>query len=847
MKKIVKNINLIMCLLACLFVVSACTDDNELGKNNQSFGYFQLKIRKAQSKGITAGSELENLKDAKKVQVDLLIDNRQITQTLNLLSVSDEAAEFGLTSESMQLLTGKYTLTAYRIFGEYIEGSTEGDKAPVLQEGEPDDLTYFEVAEQQMTTVTLDVVAQLRGKLSLIIGKDFSNIQPARAGGYNPDDFNYNNIASIQVDMKAGLSGPTREYVFKTWRARNDYFFHTDTISLRENNYTVNQVRLLDKNQKLIMVIDQPSAIKIQNQVHEIDTVSIDMPLTPAFKDYIALYNIWKKMDGENWYWNGMGNKEGANWMFKYSDGTPRPMDLWGSQPGISVNPNGRVTSINLGAFNPKGMVPDEIGQLTELQSLYLGNHSDAAQIDPSQGTIVLDKFTLEQQGVDIFANRMDIAKERTRLKYRTKASSLDFKSSSETSFKYAKPYYEHDHTGYSSRITGISPEIAKCKQLSMLSIANNLVKDLPETMDQLENLTDLELYNLEMKEIPAVVTRLKGLIAFNFSKIKGLDKAKFMSSMEKFCDSPSKNTLQLIYLNENLLTELPSNIGNLVNLGLFDVSSNRISTLPMFGKEVSLVQCLLNDNLITSIPDNWFVTDDLEKLLADNNKITSFPNLFSAKSRFQVEEVSLEGNLISKFADTFKGVNIETLNLNSNKLTQLPVEFSKTESTVNFLRVSNNEIDSIPPASIEKFRSLSALEIMGNHLKYVPSNFNVESMPYLDGLDLSYNHFERFPYDVLYCPLAQLRISNQFDRQTGKKTLKEWPANIDKQPTLRVLDVHGNDIRNVLNFPVMLNYLDIHGNPNISITVPYDIFREMLEGTFKLLFDEDQDVKFQN
>ncbi|MGL4805302.1 MAG: hypothetical protein ACRC26_03040, partial [Bacteroidales bacterium] len=69
-----KNINLFLCFLTCMVLVSACSDDNELGKNNQSFGYFQLKLRKAQTKGLTAGNELENLKDAKKIQVDLLFD-----------------------------------------------------------------------------------------------------------------------------------------------------------------------------------------------------------------------------------------------------------------------------------------------------------------------------------------------------------------------------------------------------------------------------------------------------------------------------------------------------------------------------------------------------------------------------------------------------------------------------------------------------------------------------------------------------------------------------------------------------------------------------------------------------
>ncbi|MGL5787229.1 MAG: DUF4458 domain-containing protein [Bacteroidales bacterium] len=847
MKKIVKNINLLICLLACLILIPACTDDNELSKTNQAFGYFQLKLTKAQSKGITAGNELENLKDAKKVQVDLLFDNRQITQTLNLLSVSDDAAEFGLSSESMQLLTGNYTLTAYRIYGEYVEGSTAGDKAPVLQEGEPDEPMNFVVEEQKLTLVALDIVAQLRGKLSLIIGKDFSNIQPSRAG-YDPDNFNYNQIASVQVDMKAGLSGPTREYVFKTWRAKNDYLFHTDTISLRENNYTVNQVRLLDKNKKLIMVIDQPSSIEIKNQIHSRDTVSIDMPLTPAFNDYIALYNIWKKMDGENWYWNGMGFKEGANWLFRYSDGTPRPLDMWGAQPGVTLDGRGRVTAMTIGGFNPKGMLPDEIGQLTELQNLYLGNHSDAAQIDPEQGMLVVDKSELQRQGVDIFANRLDIAKEAIKLRYPAKASSISYKSSgASASMKYARPYFAHDHTGYSNRITGISPEISKCKQLSVLTVANNLVTDLPESLSELPNLTDLELYSLSMTQIPECVTRMENLVAFNFSRIKGLDYPKFMDSFERFCESGSNKTMQILYMNENSLTTLPENLSKMVNLGLLDFSANKIETLPMLGPDVSLVQCLLNDNKIKHIPDNWFVTDDLEKLLADNNQITTFPNLFSSKSKFQVEEVSLEGNQISSFSDNFKGVNIEILNLNANKLTKFPEEFSKTTSTVNFLRMTNNQIDSISPASIEDFKSLSALEMKGNNLKYIPAEFDLKTLPYLTGLDLSFNSFARFPYAVLYCQLAELRISDQYDRQTGKKSLREWPEGVDQQPTLRVLDISNNDIRKVSNFPVMLNYLAIQGNTNISITVPYDIFREMLEGTFKLLFDEDQDVNFQN
>lgn len=846
MKHLFKNISLFCCMLACLMMVSGCSDENDLDKQNSNFGYFQIKLRKQiQTFAITNGAELENLNDAKKIQVDLLYNNKTLSQTLNLEAVNAEAAELGLTSESIELLAGNYTLTGYKIFGEFIEGVTEGDKAPVLQEGEPNEPLHFEIVASQMKVVAVDIVAQSRGKLSLLLDKDFSNIQPStKTAGYDPAAFRYDDIAKVQLDLKAGSNGAMRQYEFKTRRKKTDYLFHTDTVSLRADDYRMVQMRLFDKLNNLILVVEKPHQFLIENATLNRDSVSIDMPMTPAFNDYIALYNIWKKMDGENWYWIGNGFNRGANFLFEYSDGTPRPLDMWGAQPGVVLGASGRIESLNLGGFNAKGMVPDEIGQLTALRTLYLGNHADEGSIDAMEGMASLDRFALEVKGVDIFSNRMEIAKEQLSIRHARKASSLYTSENNAKPFKYVT-YTEIGISSHSNRITGLSDAIANCKELSYLSVANGLVTDLPMVLADLENLTDLEIYQCPMDDLPAFVPKMKNLVSFNFSFNKRLDDAKVKESLRKLFDGPSKGTMQLLYLTDNNLKELPDNLSNMTNLGLLDLANNRLTSVPMLGQDVALIQCFLDNNLLTEIPENWFFTDDLEKLSVHNNKITMFPNMFNAKSLYTAEKVDFSGNRIHKMPENFRGIRTETLNLNDNKFDHLPEEFAKSESFFNFLQISNNGIDTIKIEALNNLPYLKAFECMGNNLRYLPVDLDARTLPSLTAVDFSFNSFSRFPIEILNVSLlTELRMTGQLDKITGKKILSQWPLGIDQHPSLRILDVAANDIRNVQNFPMQLNMLNIHDNPNIYISVPTLIRYRIIDGSFKLIFDEDQNVE---
>lgn len=97
-------------------------------------------------------------------------------------------------------------------------------------------------------------------------------------------------------------------------------------------------------------------------------TVPIQLAATAEYlKDYMALKEIWEALDGPNWKYYGEAAPMGCNWNFD------KEIDMWGYQPGVQLLDNGRVASIVISGFGANGIVPDAIGQLTELRILNLG------------------------------------------------------------------------------------------------------------------------------------------------------------------------------------------------------------------------------------------------------------------------------------------------------------------------------------------------------------------------------------------------------------------------------------------------------------------------------------------
>ena len=70
-----------------------------------------------------------------------------------------------------------------------------------------------------------------------------------------------------------------------------------------------------------------------------------------------------------------------------------------------------------------------------------------------------------------------------------------------------------------------------------------------------------------------------------------------------------------------------------------------------------------------------FFGYSDVETFTCTNNKITTFPDIFNAKSIYIMGSLDFSYNQISSFenGDDFRGVNTGQLNLSNNHLTQFP------------------------------------------------------------------------------------------------------------------------------------------------------------------------------
>lgn len=840
----------ICCLLAAVLLTAACSDD-EVDNKQTRYGYIQLRLFKnqpaASTFGMSGGSRLEYLADAKKVEVTLIYKDSEIKQTLNIYSVGGEDAEYGVRTEKLQLLSGTYMLTGYKIYGsKVIQGQAE-----VLQSGSPDEMLEFDLKNGELKILELSLEVQLRGKVAFQLKKNFQNIPTpdvkVKSADVQPDSlFIYDEVKYMEICLSTGNNQVPTIDTLKTFWKYGESYVYTDSLNLKAGTYTLTQYKLMDERKTIVLVQDPAFRFTVQDNRCNIETVDVVYPANmPAIRDYIALYNIWVAMDGPSWSFSGETEPEGANWIFKN-----RPVDEWGYQAGVELHSNGRVKAVNLGAFNAKGLVPDAIGQLTALEMLYLGTHTETGS--GNEAAESMNMYDLYASGVNVMENRMAINKERLRLRHRKEQKSLMAKDYiHEAPYKYARTY-KTSMDARLNRITGISPEIGKCQNLSVVYIANGLITDLPEEFGTLANLTDLEIYNCPLTKVPDCLAELPNLVLFNFSKNLTISPASMTEGLSRFFAGKSRNKLQILYLNDNDLEEMPDNMEKLSVLGLLDLAYNKIRTLKSLTRNVSPVQVFLDYNQITAIPDDFCKTDDIEKFSASTNQITEFPSTFS-HTTYKASTIDLSDNKITHFSPGFTGVNVETLNISFNSLgyaktvkgkRAMPEELSKYDCDINYLQISNNEIDTLQPKGFEGLKKLQAFECMGNNLKYLPSEFCTEYLPYLSGVDFSFNSFVKFPTLILnVSTLNQLRLPGQRDER-GRRTMKDWPQNLDKHFTLRILDVSFNDIRNVGTVPSSLNYLDVRDNQNIDMTLSEELCARYQTGTFAFLYDDTQYIQ---
>ena len=872
---------LLLVVAVLTMAVTSCSEDT-LERWDGTYGYVQFMLSKKVSSRATraaAVDKLEKLGDAKKIKVVMEHDGTTVSQTLILNAYNEENAEYGLKSEKLQLASGTYTIIGFYLYDgvdEELLASSAGET--------------FTVQGGGLTVQNLMVETVERGKVQFDLVKQWAETRASK-----DPEYLFSNIRLIDVSVTNLFTHETHTITnlkvkYKEGSKENqnpdnadDKYMdvataHCDsTIWLPAGTYQVTSYTTYGKTGAVKTTYEtQPvkgkAFVITDNQLTSDAQVPILLSETKEYiKDYKALKAIWESLQGKDWSFYGDATFHGANWNFN------KELDMWGEQPGVTLNSNGRVIGIIIAGFGAKGIVPDAIGQLTELQVLNFGSH------DEKIGANLFDEYD---------ANKMSAARklamrhdyENKFLKYDPRANMSEMiKESFNSDSKNAKNLIKKDsriqlkdaQIGLTTnKITGFSKAIYRLTNMQQFYIGNSPItagevcskfyddesseyhrfaeEFTEEAWDKMTTLTDLELYNCpKLTRLPDFYYNLPNVQAFNLARNKGISAAQLRDDWEQMATSKIGKTLQILYLSHNNLEEFPASwaLRNMLKLGLLDLANNNIKKVHAFGKEVELASLYLNNNQIEEIPaDLCGFSDNTESLNFSYNKLKKIPNIFDASSIHVMGSVDFSNNEISGVdnAGGYKGINASTVSLANNKLAKFPSELISAGSPIITLDLSGNQMTSIPKGSIRgKYAYLlQVMDFRFNKLTSLSDDFLSDNMPYITNIDLSYNCFSQVPTQPLNSAnLRAFGINHQRDAQ-GNRPLRTWPTGITKCPSLIQFQIGSNDIRKVdETLTSHLYIVNISDNPNISIDVT-SVCPYIKVGAYKLFYDKTQDIR---
>ena len=889
-------------IAACTLVgITGCTEkDEELGA---SYGYVQFRLFKndtAPKKSATRAGEdgtLEYLSDACKVGVSLeRPDGSVIEQTLVIRSYSAENAAYGVRSDKLQLLAGEYKVIGYRLYGKVDEIIAVVDLASSA--------ASFTIVPNGLVYQDLSVDVTPRGKASfrLVKPESFTKTRAASASAYSfsdikavsftleSDSYERVEVKNVPVTLEEGF----HDYAVdgSKHNAQTTSFVVDTVVWLKAGNYkVVSYTTYSDKKAKkdleTAIVKDAAPFIVRDNEYNDSVEITIQLSETAEYiKDYRALKEIWLALDGPNWNYYGEAEAPGCNWDFN------KDLDLWGQQPGVSIGTDGRVVSLSVAGMGAKGVVPDAIGQLTELNVLSLGTHDEllGGHLFENAGA----NMTIEQKQAirmdyhdkflarDVREGLSDILKEQIN----RDGKQPTIRPSSRINLK------DVQFGKKTNQITGISRAMMRLTKLQQFYIANspitveNFFVDVKEdttypefyeeqhdwSWSDLESLTDVEIYNCaNLTSLPMEMFGEDGLPelqSLNIACNSGISADSLRNNWIGIIEGNSGDRLQLLYMGYNNLEEFPEydHLKQMVKLALLDCTNNKITKLHPFGKNVNLTKFYLDYNQITEIPGepddpsdpdgpkSFFGYYDVELFSCTHNQLKLVPDVFNAKSVNIMASVDFSYNNIKGFekGDQHKGINAATVSLSYNRLKEMPAVLFKTGSPMTTLVLSGNGMDSIPNGSMtgEYSHYLQTLDLSYNKLTDLSpdpeksSDFWATNLPYLYGIDLSYNCFKEFPYDPLDCAyLTTFGLRHQRDEQ-GNRTLTTWPTGLYTCPSLVAFYVGSNDLRKIEDtISPYLRYFEIKDNPNISIDLT-DVCDYYRLGYNLLIYDKTQDIR---
>lgn len=842
---------LILALLSSVLLFTGCTDEAE-PVSEPGYGYVQFHLFKKGSY-TKAGDKLEYLRDAAKIRVTLRSqDNDIITPVAVVEAVDKNLSEWGLQTAKIRLIAGKYTMTAYEIY--------DGLDNSVLV-GAPSETVVLDVKANGIVSedIALNVVDRGWAKFRLV--KDLSEIVGTKAGKDGADEHPFYGIQSVDLTVKNKNTGEiteitnievTHKFVDGEKAADPDYISGicvSDTlVALKGGTYTVTKFRTyFDYFRKVY----ETSTNVAENEfvVKDNQETDADVPVTlhttsGHVQDALALREIWEALDGPNWR---------IKWEFNCD------VDAWTANTGVQILGNGRVASLDLTGTGAKGAMPAAIAKLTELRKLTLGTIGYNAA---AGGTTVttgrkLTYFTPEDHEAD---RRLTIGTRDPRSRF-SKELQQSFEIAGDPVKPGVKSLSERMPVMYkpevnATDIVSLPDEINQLKNLEHITIAFSPIKKFPADMSGLTALTDVEIFACtELTEFPKGLATCPKLTSLTYSFNVNTAVSSMEEGLSAINNGPASKTIQLLYFPNQRIDNMPD-LSNIPRLSVLVIQGCGLKSFAApFSKDQFFVQFMASDNELTSLPrdekGNFLAYNaETEEVNFSGNKFTELPDIFDAKSAYQVGTVDFSKNQIAsvEHGDAYRGIKAATFDISYNKLKELPVQlFGTSSSSISYLKIDGNGMEKISKEAIEgkyTYRT-TTISMAYNKIKSLPDEFDSLTFPYLSGIDMSYNRFDYFPYTAVNNQYLSVFIFRHQRDADGDRCMRTWPAGIGQALAgLRALYLGSNDIRVVADeLSYMIYNLDIQDNPNISIDVSA-VCSYIKSGWFNLMYSPGQDIR---
>lgn len=393
--------------------------------------------------------------------------------------------------------------------------------------------------------------------------------------------------------------------------------------------------------------------------------------------------------------------------------------------------------------------------------------------------------------------------------------------------------------------LQGTLPEyFSKLSKMKVLYIQyNNLTNfDSAGLMENLEVLyaskNNVSRFKFQSKKLRVFLFDRNPIIEIPFNNINfealttlNLSKAKLTSLSNE--DLLRLSNIEVLILDKNDLTYLPSQIGSLKTLNYLSSYANNLQSIPeSIGQLTNLQHLDLHLNSIKSIPNSiWNCS--LTRLNLSSNLLTNFPvhprsnkssltstNLDNTRKstsgnsdKSDIDSIDERKKSIVQYrknssiiADPIQNlsdlsVSLQFLAIADNRLSDDCFEAVSMFSELKVLNFSYNELIDIPPGILKRFPKLIELYLSGNDLNNLPAEDFV-SMKYLKILHINANKIHSLPHDL------------------------------SKIKTLAILDAGSNQLKyNIFNYQYdwnwqwnhELKYLNFSGNKRLEISKQYN------------------------